>query len=292
MAIDNGDLRALLKAVPMARDLEGRIWRMAIEGQHVFVAARTGGGKGSWIWALVLGLAPAWQAGLVKLWGADPKRLELAIAPGWWDHYADDNASVVEMLETAVEGLNERNAQLKGKARKFTPGPNTPLNVLIIDEMGYLAGLLPDKKLRERAQTAISTILALGRAGGYSVVGCVQDPRKETCGFRDLFPIRIAGGLDNATMVDLVLGDGMRDAGALCDRIPLPPHGAGVAYVLEETTRKPRLVRAPWCSDETIRSVLARYAVPALPEADAVKDEPLDITGPLPAVGRWQFKIE
>ncbi len=256
MAIDNGDLRALLKAVPMARDLDGHTWRMAIEGQHVFVAARTGGGKGSFIWALVLGLAPAWQAGLVKFWGADP------------------------------------NAQLKGKARKFTPGPNTPLNVLIIDEMGYLAGLLPDKKLRERAQTAISTILALGRAGGYSVVGCVQDPRKETCGFRDLFPIRIAGGLDNATMVDLVLGDGMRDAGALCDQIPLPPHGAGVAYVLEETTRKPRLVRAPWCSDETIRSVLARYAVPALPEADAVKDEPLDITGPLPAVGRWQFKIE
>ncbi|HEU4966360.1 MAG TPA: hypothetical protein VFT53_02670 [Candidatus Saccharimonadales bacterium] len=67
----------LLKGVPMARTLNGQPWSMPIEGQHVLIAARTGGGKGSWIWSLVLGLAPAWRAGLVKFWGCDPKRLEL-----------------------------------------------------------------------------------------------------------------------------------------------------------------------------------------------------------------------
>src|SRR5258706_13371619 len=79
---------ALLKNVPMARDLNGRAWYMPIEGQHVFIAARTGGGKGSWIWSLVLGLEPAWRVGLVKFWGCDPKRLELAIGRDCWEHYA------------------------------------------------------------------------------------------------------------------------------------------------------------------------------------------------------------
>jgi hypothetical protein len=33
--------------------------------------------------------------------------------------------------------------------------------------------------------------------------------------------------------------------------------GAGSAYVLEESSNKPLLVRAAWCSDEAIRMMLA-----------------------------------
>ena len=72
----------LLRAVPVARDIEGRPWHMAIEGQHVFVAGRTGSGKNSWTWSLVLHLAPAWRAGLVRFYGCDPKRVELLIGRG------------------------------------------------------------------------------------------------------------------------------------------------------------------------------------------------------------------
>lgn len=54
---------ALLKGVPIARDLDGHEVKLPIEGQHWFVAARTGGGKGSWVWSLVLGLAPAHRLG-------------------------------------------------------------------------------------------------------------------------------------------------------------------------------------------------------------------------------------
>ena len=54
---------ALLKAVPMGRGLDGTVWHMPIEGQHPFIAAATGYGKGSWIWSMVLGLVPAWRAG-------------------------------------------------------------------------------------------------------------------------------------------------------------------------------------------------------------------------------------
>lgn len=245
--------RELLKGVPVARDLNGHSITLPIEGQHWLIAARTGQGKGSWLWSLVLGLAPAWRMGLVNFWGCDPKRLELAIGRTWWDRYADTDESIVELLETCVADMHQRTAQLQGKVRKFTPSKATPLNIIVIDELGYLASVLPDRKLRARAEQAIATLLMLGRAVGYSVVGAVQDPRKETVGYRDLFPIRIAGGLPEP-MVDLVLGDGMYDAGARCDAIPLGEAGAGVAYVMSETRWKPMCVRAAWCSDDAIRA--------------------------------------
>ena len=247
--------------------LDGKTVYLPIEEQHWLIAAATGGGKGSWIFSLVLGIEPAWRAGLVHWWGCDPKRLELAIAGrDFWEHehYADNEADIVDMLERCVGEMLERAKSLQGKARKFTVSRETPLNIVVVDEMGYLSALLPDRKLRERAEKAVATILALGRAVGYSLVGAVQDPRKETCGFRDLFPIRIAGRL-NAPMVDLVLGEGAHEAGALCDQIPMLKAGAGVAYLLDETSMKPKLVRAAWCSDDDIQGMLAGVPVPLQP---------------------------
>jgi len=129
--------------------------------------------------------------------------------------------------------------------------------VIVIDELGYLSSLLTDRKLQMRADYAIKTLLTQGRSNGYAVVGCVQDPRKATVEYRDLFPIRIAGGLNEAKMVDLVLGEGMHDAGATCELIPMGREGAGVAFVLDaERVNKPLLVRAAWCSDAKIRNAL------------------------------------
>ena len=149
--------------------------------------------------------------------------------------------------------------------------------MVVIDEMGYLSAYLSDKKLQARANTAIAALLAKGRAPGYALVGCVQDPRKEVCGFRDGFSIRIAGSLP-APMVDLVLGEGMYAAGANCDRLPLTE--PGVAYVISETTLKPVLVRAAWCSDSDIQGMLSGAPAQSQPllntggAAAQVKDEP------------------
>jgi hypothetical protein len=286
----------LLKGVPMARDMNGRVCRIPIESNHWFTAARTNGGKSSWIWSLVLGLEPAWRLGLVKFWGIDSKMIELAIGRGWFEHYADDDESSVALLEQCVRDMHERARQMQGIRRKFVPSVATPLNVVVIDEMGYLSAYLSDKKLQARANTAIAALLAKGRAPGYAVVGCVQDPRKEVCGFRDGFSIRIAGSLP-APMVDLVLGEGMYAAGATCDRLPITE--PGVAYVISETTLKPVLVRAAWCSDSDIQGMLS--GVPAQPQpllntggaAAQVKDEP---TGQLDWNGQplqqFQYSVE
>lgn len=287
----------------MARDIDGKVWHMPIEEQHVLIAAATGQGKGSWLWSMVFGLVPAWEAGLVQFYGIDPKANELAMGRDFFKCYADNDEDSVALLEECVRLMNERGRAMQGIRRKFVPSLATPLIVVVIDEIGYLSALLPDKKLRERANTAITSLLVRGRSPGIAVVGAVQDPRKEVVNNRDLYTIRIAGRMP-APMCDLVLGDGAYEAGAATDMIP-PPYagGAGVAYVLDVMSMEPRLVRAAWCSDDDIRGmasgVLRPTPQPGMPSGSVweqlgVKDE--NLSGQLDWNGQplqqWQTTLE
>ena len=76
-AADGG---GLLRAIPMAKRLDGSPWYMPIEENHVLIVGRTGAGKNSWAWSLVFGLAEARKAGIVRLWGLDPKRSSWPLA--------------------------------------------------------------------------------------------------------------------------------------------------------------------------------------------------------------------
>jgi S-DNA-T family DNA segregation ATPase FtsK/SpoIIIE len=73
---------------------------------------------------------------------------------------------------------------------------------------------------------------------------------------RNLFPTRIALRLDESDQVDMVLGDGARDRGALADEIsPLPRTGAGVGYVRLEGSPQVVRVRAAFVADADIRAM-------------------------------------
>jgi DNA segregation ATPase FtsK/SpoIIIE, S-DNA-T family len=236
----------------------GRPYLLPLIGSHVLVAGETGAGKGSLIWSLLLRLVLAHEAGVVRFWGLDPKRMELAIGRSFFgDRYAADPVAMVELLEAAHAEMHRRADHLAGVARRFEPSEAHPLHVLVVDELGYLSALLPDRKLRARAEEALQGVLVLGRAVGFVVVGALQDPRKETLSFRDLFPTRVAMRLQKP-MVDLVLGHGMYEAGAQCDLIPPREAGAGVAFVVDESSTLPVCVRMSWCSDDLIRATAAR----------------------------------
>ena len=215
------------------------------------------------IWTIVLRLVPAARVGVVRFWGFDPKRMELAIGRDiFGDRYAAETDAMVQLLERAYTEMLARADALAGKARKFDPSPEHPLELIIVDELGYLVALLPDRKQREQAEKMLSALLVLGRAVGFVVVGALQDPRKEVLSFRDLFPTRVAMRLPKP-MVDLVLGNGMYEAGAQCDLIPATEsEGAGVAFVVDETSTMPVMVRTSWCSDNAIREAAA-----SLPES-------------------------
>jgi DNA segregation ATPase FtsK/SpoIIIE, S-DNA-T family len=290
---DDVEARALLRAVPVGVDIKGRWGMMPIEGNHWLIAGRSGSGKGSFIWQLVGGLELAHQAGLVRLIACDPKRVELGLARPLFEEYADTVENIVALLEKACADLDERHAGLQGRARKFTPSKHTPLVVIIVDELAYVSSMLADKRLATRAETAMKTILALGRAGGYSLVGAAQDPRKETLAFRDMFQYRVALGLPEQ-MVDLVLGDGMHEVGAYCERLPLGPAGQGCAFVVSEFNLKPTLVRAPWWSDEAIFDMVARWtgvqAAPHMPAYEQGYMQQLDSKGQ--PLQQWQYRNE
>jgi len=155
----------------------------------------------------------------------------------------------------------QRRAQgLAGVTRLHEPTREEPLIVLVVDEIANLTAYLTDRAVKNRIQQALGLLLTQGRAVGVCVVGALQDPRREVLALRNLFPLRIALRLDAPTEVDMVLGDGAREQGATCDRIPgrLP----GVGYVRVDGVREPTRVRAAYVSDDDIAAMVAAYPAP------------------------------
>jgi hypothetical protein len=75
-----------------------------------------------------------------------------------------------------------------------------------------------ERDIRRRIDNALGLLLSQGRAVGITVIGAIQDPRKETLPARDLFPVRIALRLAEADQVRLILGPGARDAAPAATR--------------------------------------------------------------------------
>jgi S-DNA-T family DNA segregation ATPase FtsK/SpoIIIE len=68
----------------------------------------------------------------------------------------------------------------------------------------------------------------------------------------------VALQLDEPTQVDMVLGEGARDQGALCDKIPDATRGVG--YVRIEGVREPTRVRAAYVTGQDIAEMVQLYA--------------------------------
>src|SRR5262249_42957277 len=122
---------------------------------------------------------------------------------------------IAAMLEDAVADMHDRAATFAGQHRDHTSTAEHPFIVIFIDETAFLTAYHPDKALRDRVKAALATLTTQGRAAGFCVVAALQDPRKEVMNIRNLFPDRIVMRLDEADQVDLVLGPGARDRGAL-----------------------------------------------------------------------------
>ena len=251
--------RADLAALPVGRCEDGTAWLIRLRGTHLLLAGSTGAGKASLIWGMIRALLPALVDGTARVWGADPKLMELAFGRAIFERYgryAADAAAIASMLEDAVAEMHDRAAKFAGQHRDHTPAVEHPFTVIFIDETAFLTAYHPDKTLRDRVKAALATLTTQGRAVGFCVVAALQDPRKEVMSIRNLFPDRIAMRLDEADQVDLVLGPGARERGALADLISnVPKVGAGVAYVRLATHPDPVRVRASWVTDADIKAM-------------------------------------
>jgi len=246
-------------ALPIAAQEDGESYALRLFGTQVLIVGATGAGKGSVIWSIVRSLAGGVGTGLVQLWGLDPKGgMELGIGMPMFSRFASkDFAAMAEMIEEAAKEAQTRAARLKGRTRQHQPTPAEPLIVLVIDELANLTAYLTDRQLKDRIKAALGIVLSQGRAVGVHVVAAIQDPRKEVLPARGLFPTRIALRLSEPAEVDMVLGDGMRDRGALCDRVPQSQPGVG--YVSLEGDPVPMRVRFSYLDDDEIRDMARTY---------------------------------
>ncbi|MFG2018599.1 FtsK/SpoIIIE domain-containing protein [Actinomadura geliboluensis] len=259
-----------LAGVVVGRCEDGSPWRLRLLGTHVLIAGATGAGKGSVIWSTVRALLPLMLAGLVEVWAVDPKRMELSFGRPLFERYGrysdDPKGGMVELLEAAAEDMNARAEQFAGVTRSFTPSHEHPFRVIVVDELAFLTAYCPERDLRKRAESALAVLTSQGRSVGYCVIGAQQDARKEVNNLRNLFPDRIALRLDEDEQVDMVLGDGARDRGALADQISsIPEIGAGVGFVRLEASPDPVRVRAAYISDNDIRDMVTL----GLPDVEA-----------------------
>ncbi|RVX45452.1 S-DNA-T family DNA segregation ATPase FtsK/SpoIIIE [Nonomuraea polychroma] len=247
-----------LLAVPIGLCEDGSPWTLKVHGTHILGAGATGAGKGSIIWSTLRGLLPAIRAGLVRPWGLDPKLMELSYGRELFYRYAATPEDCADLLDELVSLMQERAGLFGGHQRSHIACLEYPFELIIIDEIAFLTAYQADRDLKKRINAALATLTTQGRAVGYGVMALLQDPRKEVMNIRNLFPDKIAMRLDESEQVDMVLGEGARERGALADFIsPVPTIGAGVAYVRLETSPEPVRVRAAYVSDGDIRDMVA-----------------------------------
>lgn len=230
----------------------GDDWCEPLLGQHWLVAGATGSGKGSLAWGPLRSLAPMIRDGLVRLHVLDPKRMEFPKAEGIAHAYASDPDDCLDVVKAYVADLRRTEELLaeQGK-RKFSPSLETPLNLLVMDELGALTGF-SDYTIAKAMRQQLSIVGTQGRATGHSMLGYVQEPVKENVSIRDLFTVRVCLRVTTAGHVDMTLGDGARLRGALADEIPNTPATAGIGYVLRQRSRMPLRVRAAYVNDAEI----------------------------------------
>ncbi|TWP53216.1 cell division protein FtsK [Lentzea tibetensis] len=246
-----------LSAIELGDTEYGQPWTQSFVGQHLFVAGATGSGKGSLLWSPLRGMAPLLRDGVVKPDVIDLKEgMETEVGADLFHRRATDWDTAAEIVEAFRDELKERQALLRGeRKRKFSPSAETPLRLLMIDELGMLTAYGPSAEVRSVLKL-LAEIMTQGRAAGFGVCGYVQEPTKDTVPIRELFTARVCLSVTSQSQVDMTLGDGMRLRGALADEIPLDPAHAGIGFVAEQGSRSPLRVRASYQSDEDIRELV------------------------------------
>ncbi len=268
-----------LASIPLAVTSTGEVWEYPMH--HGIILGVTGSGKGSPLQALIRQLAPAVNDGRAKLFGIDPKNIELkaygksslfeSLVLGQTEERVRE---AIELIQAVYDLMMKRGEELEvdlesgDLARSLDFTTETPLVVFFIDEfLSLILALLDLGKEGKRAVTLLTTILAQGRSLGFAVIVATQEADKELFG-------RMRGNFANAIVLrqpsdwfnKLFLGDESTANGF--DSTKIAPANkankyatAGIGYVKEETG-DPVRVRFAYSSDRDVADlVLANLAV-------------------------------
>lgn len=276
-----------LSAVPVGRTEHGTPCTLRLAGTHYVVAAATGAGKSTLTWNVLRALGPGIAAGVVRVTGLDPKGgMELYPGRALFSWYEDASPeAIADAIDAVVERMVERKRRLRGATRDWTASTVEPFELVVVDELASLTAYVPDRKLRDRIAGQLQLLLSQGRAVGFSVLACLQDPRKDVLPFRDLYPTRVALRVTEDSHTNLVLGDGAKERGAVCHLIRESTPGVG--FLRLDGAAEPVRVRFGHITDEDITAMAARFTAPPLGQEPAVEPVVVDVREPeSPAVPR------
>jgi S-DNA-T family DNA segregation ATPase FtsK/SpoIIIE len=160
----------------------------------------------------------------------------------------------VELLREGVEDMQDTQRRMNTqRLRKVEVSPEFPLDFIPIDELAMLTAY-GDRQLVREAIRLLALLMTQGRSSLFSVAGFVQEPSKDIVEVRELFTSRICLGVTAASHVDMVLGEGALDRGALAHEIPLDEEhaGIGIGFRMDKGTRLPRRLRVGHTTDADV----------------------------------------
>jgi S-DNA-T family DNA segregation ATPase FtsK/SpoIIIE len=257
--VDEVDLSALY----MGEDELGRTWTEPLLGGHNMAAGATGAGKNSIVLAKMRAAMPMIREGLVRPWVADPKLLEfIALEPMLGGRYASEPGDCADLVRSFVENMERKQRRMqRNKLRSAPVSQEYPLDWLILDEVGSLLAYRPEHAHQLVADCSLIT--SLGRST-HDVLEClIQEPSKDVLPIRDLIPRRVCLRVTSDRHPDMVLGDGMREKGAIADQ--LPEEGtSGIGWAIAPKVRLPKRVRSAYTSDEDMTHLVNAVKAPAL----------------------------
>ncbi|MFC7342111.1 cell division protein FtsK [Saccharopolyspora griseoalba] len=252
-----------LSALYLGEDEYGNDWTEPLIGQHWLGVGATGSGKGSLIWNPLRAMGPAIRDGLVQVDMCDVKGgMEAGNARPLFDRYADEPGEALEVIEAFRDDMKSTQREL-GEAgkRKFTVSHDTPLRVLMVDELAMMTAL-GESGITRKAVKLLAEVMTQGRAAGFSVCAYLQEPTKDILPVRDLFTRRMCLRTTAENHADMALGEGMRVKGALADEIPADEEHAGIGFRVDQYARRPVRVRAGYVSDDDISELVRTCPAP------------------------------
>lgn len=217
-------------ALPIGENELGELVTLDLFANHLLVYGRTGAGKAGGLWNPLRAMGPAIREGLVEVDGIDPKQIELEPGRALFRRLVNEPDKFVQVVTEFRDRMNHRKEALLAAGLRKVPGVTRefPLQVLAIDEMVMVLALSDDAR---QINKLLIEIMTQGRALGFVVMGYIQAAEKDLLTLRDFFTRRIALAASSDTHVNMVLGDGMRERGALADKILLPEE-AGVGFMV------------------------------------------------------------
>ena len=260
-----------LTRLDVGDDEYGAPFTMNLRGKHYLIVGASGSGKSSLLWNPLRACGPMIRDRLVRVWCIDLKGgTETDRGQALFHRWATTMDDAVELLTAFRDAMLTRQQGMRAnRIRSCDVTADTPYELLVIDELAMLTAYGDRSSVRE-ALRLLAEILTQGRAAGFGVMAYVQEPSKDVVDVRDLFTTRICLGVTAASHVDMALGDGARDRGALADEIPGDLEHAGIGFVIDTGSRLPVRFRAGYVTDPDIDELATRCAPGAVVDGEVV----------------------